>query len=95
VPTPVLKNGHPPVRASLDPDGRDVTVLRPIAHYNDQLIGTDLDGMLPPIQRTTFERSCNCITTAVSHCQMMPSVERAALPAIWGIQLASGDSSSR
>ena len=65
--TPVLENGHLPVGASLDSDGRDVTVLRPIGHYNDQLIGTDLDGMLSPIQRTTFERSCNCITTGVSH----------------------------
>jgi hypothetical protein len=68
VPTPVLKNGRdPPVGENLDPYGRDVTVLRPIGHHDDQLIGIDLDGMLSPIQWATVEYGGTCIITGVSH----------------------------
>ena len=56
VPTLVLKHGHDPsVGESLEPGGRDVSVLRTIGHHDDQLSGIDLDGMLSPIQRATLE----------------------------------------
>jgi hypothetical protein len=68
VPTPVLKNGHDPsVGEGLDPDGRYVTVMRPIGHHDDQLIGIDLDGMLSPVQWATLEHGGICVTTGVSH----------------------------
>jgi hypothetical protein len=36
VPAPVLKDGYDPsVEKSLDPDARDVAVLRPIGHHDD------------------------------------------------------------
>jgi hypothetical protein len=50
VPTSVLKDRRDPsVAESLNPVGRDVPVLRPIGHHDDQFIDIDLDGVLSPI----------------------------------------------
>jgi hypothetical protein len=68
VPTPVLKDSRVAfVGNTLDAVRRDVTVLGPIGHHDDQLIDIDLDGVLSPVQRATLEHGDTFATIGVSH----------------------------